>query len=153
MPEARACSYNSSGPATRRTMSCTSTSKNLVFLLARSGTGPPTSGPGRPGGTHRLHAVDDGPEGCQQHAADPVPRSDTLVVDQPAQGVQHLDEVGLVGHHLVHVLVGGGDLVDQLSGASGKPRPVLHRLGQVGRSVPLAGLGTAHPPARSVRAR
>src|SRR5882762_819692 len=50
--------------------------------------------------------------------------SDALVVEDLAEGVADLDEVGLVGHHLVDVLVGGRDLVDEGLGPVRQPRPV-----------------------------
>src|SRR4029077_3991530 len=40
-------------------------------------------------------------------------RSGPLVVEDLVQRVQDFNEVGLVGHDLIDVLVGGGDLIDE----------------------------------------
>src|SRR5688500_18122841 len=73
-----------------------------------------------------------------------------LYTDDLAQGVHHVDEVGLGGHDGVDVLVGHRRLVDHLGvlaalDALGGADVVLHR------EAPL-GLGPAHRPAGAVRA-
>src|SRR5262245_7379071 len=78
--------------------------------------------------------------------------SGSLVVENLAQGVQNLYEVGLVGHDLVDVLVGGGDLVQQGFGPLGQPHLAGHLGGQIGGGEQLLGLGPAVAAARAVRA-
>src|SRR6266851_7813139 len=79
--------------------------------------------------------------------------SGALVVEDLAERVQDLDEVGLVGHDLIDVLVGRGDLVHQRLGPVGQPHLALHLVYQVGGGEQLLGLGPAVAPAGTVRAR
>src|SRR5437763_6832030 len=90
-------------------------------------------------GTTRLTAVD--------------PRSGALVIEHLAQRVLDLDEVGLVGHDDIDVLVRRRVLVEKLPRLVRVPGPTRHLLGQRLDRQLLARLPPGQPPARTVRAR
>src|SRR3954453_13676642 len=81
------------------------------------------------------------------------PRSGALVVEHLAQRVLDLDEVGLVGHDDIDVLVRRRMLVEQLPRLVRVPGPTRHLLGQRLHRQLLARLTPRQPPARAVRAR
>src|ERR1019366_2843010 len=79
--------------------------------------------------------------------------SGPLVVEDLVQGMEDLYQVGLVGHHLVDVLVSRGDLIYESLGPARKPDLAGHLGSQVGTGEQPLGLGAAVPAARAVRAR
>ena len=67
--------------------------------------------------------------------------------------VQDLDEIGLVGHHRVDVLVRGRDLVEQCAGAVGEPHLALHLRREICGGEQLLRTRAAVATTGAVRAR
>lgn len=88
----------------------------------------------------------------RRRACNSVSESGSLVIENLAQGVQDFHQVGLVGHDLVDVLVGGGDLIHEGFGPLGQPHLAGHLGSQISGGEQLLGLGAAMPAARAVRA-
>src|SRR5205814_2818282 len=85
---------------------------------SRRGSAPPTlEAPAR----HTSRSALDRPG---------TPRGSALVVEDLGQGVFDRDEVGLIGHHGVDVLVGVRVFIDEVFGARVVPRAGSHVVGE-----------------------
>ncbi|CAB0708765.1 hypothetical protein FRC0038_01876 [Corynebacterium diphtheriae] len=78
-------------------------------------------------------------------------RLGALDVEDLAQGVLDLDELGGIGHHAVDVLVGVRNLIDELG--AGTIDDAFHACGKVRLGEAGLGLGTRHDATRAVRRR
>src|SRR5580704_14275991 len=81
------------------------------------------------------------------------PEIGPLVVEDLSEAMKHLDQISLIGHHPVDVLVRAGDLIDELVGVAGLPHPVAHLRGQVGAGEAASSLTTGHSTTGPVRTR